>query len=35
MAYDLSNNVLNGIAYREETNTFFVGGKRWGFMFEI
>lgn len=29
------NNVLNGIAYNPQTNTFFVTGKRWSKMFEI
>ena len=27
--------VLNGIAYNERTNTFFVTGKNWDKMFEI
>lgn len=29
------NNVLNGIAYNPDTQTFFVTGKRWSKMFEI
>ncbi len=29
------NNVLNGIAYNPDTNTFFVTGKRWSKLFEI
>lgn len=33
--YDWNNNVLNGIAYRKETNTFFLGGKNWNYLFEI
>jgi glutamine cyclotransferase len=27
--------VLNGIAYNEKTNTFYVTGKQWPLMFEI
>ena len=27
--------VLNGIAYHKETNTFYITGKRWPKMFEI
>ena len=33
--YDFNNNVLNGIAYREETDTFLVTGKMWDFLFEV
>lgn len=29
------DDVLNGIAYRAETNTFFVTGKRWTVMYEV
>ncbi len=29
------NNVLNGIAYRPETGTFFITGKRWPTLFEV
>lgn len=32
---DLQEDVLNGIAYREETDTFFVTGKNWPWLFEI
>ncbi|MFP4416527.1 MAG: glutaminyl-peptide cyclotransferase [Chitinispirillaceae bacterium] len=28
-------NVLNGIAWREDTQTFFITGKRWPVMFEV
>ncbi|TNV76972.1 hypothetical protein FGO68_gene15201 [Halteria grandinella] len=34
-SYDWGNNVLNGIAYRQETNTFLLTGKKWDFMFEV
>lgn len=27
--YDAGNNVLNGIAYDNKTDTFFVTGKMW------
>ena len=30
--YDKNNNVLNGIAYQKETETFFVTGKNWHFL---
>ena len=30
-----SNNVLNGIAYRPDTNTFLITGKRWPSIFEV
>uniref|UniRef100_A0A7S3IKG8 Uncharacterized protein n=1 Tax=Strombidium inclinatum TaxID=197538 RepID=A0A7S3IKG8_9SPIT len=33
--YDDRNNVLNGIAYRAETDSFLVSGKRWDFVFDI
>eukprot|EP00826_Nyctotherus_ovalis_P059417 TRINITY_DN8260_c0_g1_i1.p1 TRINITY_DN8260_c0_g1~~TRINITY_DN8260_c0_g1_i1.p1 ORF type:complete len:251 (+),score=41.42 TRINITY_DN8260_c0_g1_i1:91-843(+) len=38
--YDLpegsrSGHVLNGIAYRKETNTFYITGKKWKFIFEV
>ncbi len=33
--WDSMNNVFNGIAYRKSTNTFFVTGKNWNYMFEI
>jgi glutamine cyclotransferase len=33
--YDVLNNVLNGIAYHKETDTFFVTGKNWHFLFQI
>ena len=33
--YDWDDNVLNGIAYLKDRDTFFVTGKRWDFIFEI
>lgn len=33
--YDKVNNVLNGIAYHRSTDSFFVTGKNWHFLFEI
>ncbi len=33
--WDTMNNVMNGIAYRKSTNTFFITGKNWNFMFEV
>ena len=30
-----SNNVLNGIAYRPDTDTFLITGKRWPSIFEV
>ena len=30
-----SNNVLNGIAYRPDTDTFLITGKRWPTIFEV
>ncbi len=30
-----SNNVLNGIAYRRDTDTFLITGKRWPTLFEV
>lgn len=33
--YDVLNNVLNGIAYHKESDTFFVTGKNWHFLFQI
>lgn len=33
--YDRSNNVLNGIAYHEPTDTFFVTGKNWHFIYQV
>lgn len=33
--YDHVNNVFNGIAYRQATDTFLVTGKNWNFLFEI
>lgn len=33
--YDVLNNVLNGIAYHKETDTFFVTGKNWHYLFQI
>ncbi|WP_167342288.1 glutaminyl-peptide cyclotransferase [Nonlabens sp. SY33080] len=33
--WDKDNNVLNGIAYRNETGKFYVTGKRWNTLFEI
>lgn len=29
------DNVLNGIAYREDTDTFFLSGKRWNDLYEV
>lgn len=29
------NHVFNGIAYRAETDTFFVTGKNWNVVFEV
>ena len=34
-SYDKANNVLNGIAYHEWTDTFFVTGKNWHFIYQI
>lgn len=34
-SYDHANNVLNGIAYHEWTDTFFVTGKNWHFIYQI
>ena len=33
--YDWGNNVLNGIAYKKETDTFLLTGKMWDFLFEV
>ena len=33
--WDSMNNVMNGIAYRKSTNTFFVTGKMWNYIFEV
>jgi len=33
--YDRANNVLNGIAYRKSTDTFFVTGKNWHYLYEV
>ncbi len=33
--WDSMNNVMNGIAYRKSTNTFFVTGKNWNYIFEV
>ena len=32
-SYDVANNVLNGIAYHQSTDTFFVTGKNWHFIY--
>ncbi len=32
-AYDVANNVLNGIAYHKSSDTFFVTGKNWHFIY--
>ena len=34
-SYDDGNAVLNGIAYREETDTFIVSGKLWDHIYEV
>lgn len=34
-AWDSSNNVLNGIAYRKATDTFLITGKEYNFIFEV
>ena len=34
-SYDWGNNVLNGIAYDEETDTFVITGKDWDLMFFV
>lgn len=31
--YDVANNVLNGIAYHAVSNTFFVTGKNWHYIY--
>lgn len=33
--YDWGNAVLNGIAYRKESDTFFLTGKMWDVVFEV
>jgi glutamine cyclotransferase len=33
--YDYNNNVLNGIAWDEQKDEYYVTGKRWNFMFRI
>ncbi len=33
--YDKANNVLNGIAYRASSDTFFVTGKNWHYLYEV
>jgi glutamine cyclotransferase len=33
--YDRGNNVLNGIAWDEKNDDYYVTGKRWNFMFRI
>jgi glutamine cyclotransferase len=33
--WDTMNNVMNGIAYRKSSNTFFVTGKNWNYIFEV
>ncbi|WP_338419694.1 glutaminyl-peptide cyclotransferase [Winogradskyella wandonensis] len=33
--YSSNDNVLNGIAYNSETDTFFITGKRWDKLFEV
>lgn len=33
--YDKQNNVMNGIAYRKETDTFFFTGKNWDKITEL
>ena len=33
--YGWSNNVLNGIAYYEENDSFILTGKNWDFLFEV
>ena len=35
VAWDSSNNVLNGIAYRKSTDTFLITGKEYNFIFEV
>lgn len=34
-SYDWGNNVLNGIAYNKEKQTFLVTGKMWDFAYEV
>lgn len=33
--YDIDNNVLNGIAYDEKEDVFYITGKRWDHIFKI
>jgi glutamine cyclotransferase len=33
--WDSTNNVMNGIAYKKDTNTFYLTGKRWNYIFEV
>ena len=33
--YDYGNNVLNGIAYDEVEDVFYITGKRWNFVFKM
>ena len=35
MFYEWRNNVLNGIAYYEENDSFILTGKNWDFLFEV
>jgi glutamine cyclotransferase len=33
--YDKMNNVLNGIAYHKESQTFFLTGKNWHYLTQV
>ena len=35
LTYDYRNNVLNGIAYYKENDSFLITGKMWDFLFEV
>ena len=35
IGYDWGNNVLNGIAYMKERDTFLLTGKNWDLVFEV
>jgi glutamine cyclotransferase len=34
-SYDFGNNVLNGIAYEPDTDTFILTGKDWDFAYRV
>jgi len=33
--FDTMNNIMNGIAYRKETNSYLISGKMWNYIFEV